>query len=111
VVRVEKTAPSDVDLPTRISFSRDSLRLNSMSVDDRMSCSEWMIFRKDSTFIQFGECLPLDTLKYGFKFYGINGGWELLDKHTIRLDYYAGLNISLCTFRFRFKKIDWFLFF
>ena len=101
---VEKTALSDIEIPTRIVYSRDSIRFNSMAIADSMSCSELIVFRKDSTLNQSGECLPLDTTQYAFKYYGINGYWELLDKHTILIDYYAGLSIYHCTFRFRFKK-------
>ena len=101
---VEKTALSDLEIPTQLNYSRDSVRFNSISIADRMSCCEWFVFSKDSTFYQSGECLPLDTTEYGFKYYGINGYWELLDKHTILLDYYAGLSIYHCTFRFRLKK-------
>ncbi len=100
---LKKTAQTDLEVPTRIRFTRDSVQFNSMEIKDSMQCSEVFLFDKDATLIQSGKCLPLDSIQYGFKYYGINGSWMFLDKNTLLIDYYFGLRMYHCTFRFRFK--------
>ena len=100
---LKKTAQTDLEVPTRIQFTRDSVQFNSMDVQDSMQCSEVFIFDEDATLIQSGKCLPLDSTQYGFKYYGINGSWMFLDKNTLLIDYYFGLSLYHYTFRFRFK--------
>jgi hypothetical protein len=98
---LKKTAQTDLEVPTRILFTRDSVRFHSMDVKDSMQCSEVFIFDEDATLIQSGKCLPLDTTQYGFKYYGINGSWMFLDKNTLLIDYYFGLRVFHCIFKFR----------
>jgi hypothetical protein len=98
---LKKTAQTDLEVPTRILFSRDSVHFNSMDVQDSMQCSEVFIFDEDATLIQSGNCLPLDSTHYGFKYYGINGSWMFLDKNTLLIDYYFGLSLYHCIFNFR----------
>lgn len=100
---LKKTAQTDLEVPTRIQFTRDSVQFNSMDVQDSMQCSEVFVFDEDATLIQSGKCLPLDSTQYGFKYYGIDGSWMFLDKNTLLIDYYFGLRMYHCTFRFRFK--------
>lgn len=100
---LKKTAKTDLEVPTRIRFSRDSVHFNSMEVKDSMQCSEVFVFDEDATLIQSGKCLPLDSTQYGFKYYGIDGSWMFLDKNTLLIDYYFGLRMYHYTFRFRFK--------
>jgi hypothetical protein len=72
-----------------------------MDGKDSMRCSEVYVFDGDATLIQSGKCLPLDSIQYGFKYYGINGSWMFLDKNTLLIDYYFGLRVFHCIFKFR----------
>jgi len=74
-----------------------------MELKDSMQCSEVFVFNDDATLVNSGKCLPRDDTQYGFKYYGINGSWMFFNKNNLLIDYYFGLSVFHCTFRFRFK--------
>jgi hypothetical protein len=95
----DKTAESDLHIPTKIIFSKDSAIFDSKSPVESMFCTEYFMFNSDSTFDCVGECHAYDSTKNWFNYYGSYGVWELKNKRTILLDYYAGISIFHSKFK------------